>query len=159
MNIQDIIDSIKSQLQPVMEKWKEAQLQRVADYREVRQRPEYKALKCEWTRSKYLTDRGWSKFYAVNYMNGKVWWDDFLNKEIKNKMLKVDVAVHKKLKSLEVLSVKELMAFASSKDGFIEGIWELETPTGSKRFQIETIYAGGYNVQCFHIRTLYKLSK
>jgi len=46
--------------------------------------------------------------------------------------------------------------FAKSKDGF-DGIFTVQTDKGNKTVTVNTIYAGGYNIQCLHLRVLTKV--
>lgn len=46
--------------------------------------------------------------------------------------------------------------FARSVDGF-DGTFVVNTDQGRKVVKINSIYAGGYNIQCFHMRVLVKI--
>lgn len=47
--------------------------------------------------------------------------------------------------------------FTRTKDGF-NGVFVVNTDAGNKRVVVETIRAGGYNIQCLHLRVLVKVS-
>ena len=76
-----------------------------------------------------------------------------IKKDADHKILKIDVAVIKKLKGVTIDTAKLIYFNTNSKDGFCEGAWKINN---EKIFSFETIYAGGYNVQCLHVRTIYK---
>src|ERR1700748_3865644 len=63
---------------------------------------------------------------------------DRRNAKIANKLIKAGVT--------EVLSQE----YVYSPDGF-DGVFKVMTDKGEKRVVINSIYAGGYNIQCFHI--------
>ena len=75
-----------------------------------------------------------------------------VEKDAVQKLKKIDVAVAKKI-NFDVTAVEQLYV-TEGKDGYVEGAWLLN---GEKTFSFETIYAGGYNIQCLHVRTKYKL--
>lgn len=61
-------------------------------------------------------------------------------------------------KKLFKANVKEVLdsGFSYSADGF-NGFFTVNTDAGIKKVSIETILAGGYNVQCLHQRVLVKV--
>lgn len=46
--------------------------------------------------------------------------------------------------------------FTYTRDGF-DGVFAVNTDAGRKSVKINTIYAGGYNIQCLHLRVLVKV--
>ena len=96
---------------------------------------------------------GLNKQYLQWLASGASYVADKCNKDAEHAMLKIDSAVAKKLNGVEVKSA-ELIKLNIGKDGFVEGAWKLDN---GKVFSFESIYAGGYNIQCLHVRTLYNL--
>lgn len=102
------------------------------------------ALKCENGYSKSL-----ERFFGRSDSDLR----EMIKKEANHKLLKIDVAVAKKLKNVKVEKVEKLFFNMNGKDVFCEGSWKIND---EKIFSFHTIYAGGYNIQCEHVRTLYK---
>lgn len=96
--------------------------------------------------------------YKDDYSKGKEKFKAYLNKEAQKKLLKIEVAVERKLEAdiENIVEVKEEYIKIGN-DGQVEGAWTITLKDGStKNFSFESIYAGGYNIQCLHLRTLYR---
>jgi hypothetical protein len=68
---------------------------------------------------------------------------------------KRNIKIAKKLIGAEITEVVSV-EFACTNDGF-NGFFDVLTAKGNKRVTIDTLYAGGYNVQCAHLRVLVKV--
>lgn len=105
------------------------------------------------------------KYYAGLFANagGKTWlgilersdWESFVEKNCKAIAEKRNASIARKLNAAGITSVVS-SEVAYTNDGF-NGTFKVETDKGTKFVNIQTIYAGGYNIQCFHQRTLVKV--
>lgn len=73
----------------------------------------------------------------------------------KTKAQKRNIKIAKKLVESEITEVLSV-ELVHSDDGF-NGYFDVLTTKGNKRVYIDTIYAGGYNIQCAHLRVLVKV--
>ena len=99
---------------------------------------------------------------------GKTWYNVFEGRNdamiaefmIKNAQATADKRNASIAKKLAALNVKEVVStvYTRTNDGF-NGCFVVETDAGKKTITIDTIHAGGYNIQCFHLRVLVKVSK
>ena len=175
MNTQEVIDQIKAQTKPSLDKWVLAQIERINNLNEYKKSDAYINIKSdangiyrkrsifEHTKAEkqffHLQDLGYTKAETQNCVNGKVWIESHYKKEAQNKSKRIDVAVNKKLKDLDIKTIKQLYT-NDGLDGFVEGSLIVTTTNGQQyNFSFETILAGGYNIQCLHIRVNYKLKE
>jgi len=174
MKTKQVISEIKNQLKIPMEQWVEAQVQRIEVLIDYKKSEAYSNIEAEFvdngfggkvrmTKSEnqfwHLQSLGYSKKDMQMVYHFKNDIKIIYEKEAANKLLRVDVAVNKKLKDLDIKSIDQI-GFRHGLDGFIEGDWIITTKDGKQfKFRFETFFAGGYNIQCLHIRTKYQLKE
>ena len=82
--------------------------------------------------------------------------EKFVTKNCKTIADKRNACIAAKLKKAGVTEVVLSEGFTKTRDGF-NGVLIVNTDAGKKRATINTIRAGGYNVQCLHLRILVKV--
>ena len=80
---------------------------------------------------------------------------DFVEKNCKAVADKRNAKIANKLELSEVTEILK-KTYEYTNDGF-NGTFEVMTNQGTKLITISTIYAGGYNIQCLHLRVLVKV--
>jgi hypothetical protein len=135
-------------------KWAEG---RIKALREFKESDEYKAIcRDAWT--------VYPKMYDI--CGGKTWFNVFNGNTIESAMAFVEKNCAATVESrnakiaakLEKAGVKTLEngEVVYNSDGF-NGVYTIDTEQGRKIVKIDTIIAGGYNIQCRHLRVLVKI--
>lgn len=110
----------------------------------------------EWAYYKVMFDiAGGKTWYNVFDGNSAEAIARFVTKNCEAVAAKRNAMIANKLTKAGVTGVIT-STFARSNDGF-NGIFTVQTPEGNKTVTVNTIYAGGYNIQCLHLRVLCKV--
>jgi len=158
MSKKEIVNQIKETVKPLMEKWEVNFREFVKEIEEYfyvgvyEENPEAKRnveLKFNLLKRKGYTQAMYDLFTRVRSEEDI---KNRIHKEAETKLSKIDIAVTKKLKKVEVETVENLFFRTTGIDCYAEGAWKIN---GEKIFSFRTIYAGGFNIQCLHVRTLY----
>lgn len=142
----------------VLEGSKKWALGRVEALREFNKSEEYQELR----------KRGAEALYARKFgiAGGKTWYNTFYGRsltDIEEIMAKHcartvasrNASIAAKLEKAGVTQVTD-SSFSHTADGF-NGVFKVDTDKGPKTVTVDTIYAGGYNIQCLHLRVLVKV--
>lgn len=100
---------------------------------------------------------GGKTWYAVFNSNNAVGIEAFVVKNHQAMIQKRNTMIASKLTKAGVTSVVDGY-IGYTRDGF-DGVFCVESAEGQSRITINTIYAGGYNIQCLHMRVLVKIKK
>ena len=166
-NLQQVADTIKNAIRPIIIAGVEKRIQRFVEVRqEYRNR---QSKDSDAFNARQMTMRDMSRRYNDNLkwvyaQVGKTTWFKYEHEQediIRQKLLKdgelwllkIDYALVRKVTD-EIVEITGKAIVGN--DGYWEGEWKMKTVAGNvKIFGFRAIYAGGYNIQCLHIRTLY----
>lgn len=132
--------------------WAEGRIAACAEWRETEEAKELRR------------EHGVNAFCAVLHRicGGSTWYNGltdtgvaFVEKNAIATAKKRNAAIAKKLDAAGVTEVLET-TFTHTNDGF-DGVFVVMTDAGRKVVTVNTVYAGGYNVQCLHLRVLTKV--
>lgn len=126
---------------------------RVAAIRE--KKAEFSASNKRWNYEELFAVAGGKTWYNIFDGRNAEMIEEIVAKNCEAIIAKRNVSIAKKLEKAEVTEVIE-SKLCSTVDG-LNGHFVVETNKGRKGVHIETIIAGGYNIQCLHQRTLVKV--
>lgn len=148
----EISETIKDALKPEIEKWEVEVFLHIKQLEKYCKETVYAETKGAQNIYQLKVKAGWNKsierYFGHSVSNLKA----LIAKEAQTKLSKIDVAVAKLLKGEEIITVEKLSFTLHSANNFCEGAWKIN---GKKTFSFRAIYAGGYNIQTLHVRTLY----
>lgn len=98
---------------------------------------------------------GGKTWYNIFNGRNKILIEEFMVKNCEMVVKKRNVSIAKKLEKAGVAEVLGETLY-DTKDGF-NGFFKVVTDKGIKNVNVETIMAGGYNIQCLHLRVLVKV--
>lgn len=127
---------------------------RMQALRELKATEEYKATRFDaYKRCAMLhAIAGGKTWYNVFQGRNEVMVAEFVEKNCAAIVANRNASIAAKLNKAGVTEVVD-QEFAYTNDGF-NGFFRVNTNAGSKRVTINTIRAGGYNIQCLHLRVL-----
>ncbi len=158
------IETIMNQLQPLFAELEEKFL---ADTQKFVKERMQAVKEFQVNERKLCRDNVWEYYRRIHEIaGGKTWYslfqgrnaalmEEVVNKYCDNVNKKRNATIAAKLTKAGAQEVTD-SSFARTNDGF-NGFFQVNTDKGDKVVEIRTIYAGGYNIQCAHLRVLVKV--
>ena len=130
---------------------------RVAALKEFKASDEYAAIRRDAHKlyERLHSIAGGKTWYGVFNGTGSVYVSEFMARNCAATAKKRNASITAKLAKAGVTEVVG-ENYTYTNDGF-NGVFNVNTNAGPKRVSIDTIYAGGYNIQCLHLRVLVKV--
>lgn len=144
------IEQIKETIKPKMEIWKADRFTFLKNLETYCKSTVYKEGVGTYNIHALKVKHGYTKSMERYFSRSEADLKKMIEKDAAEKMFNIERAAYKKLKGVVIETVENL--------GFSDnaGSWLIN---GNRVFRYEVIPAGGYNVQCFHIRVLFFFEK
>lgn len=148
----EIIEKIKATLKPEIDTWEAETFTYIKKLEKYCKHDVYSEAKGAQAIYALKVKAGWNKSMERFFGRREADLKALIAKEAQAKLSKIDLAVKKLLVNENVETVEMLDFTFHSKNTYCEGAWRIN---GSKVLSFKAIYAGGYNIQTLHIRTLF----
>lgn len=150
----DVLAPMDADILEETKKWALGRKQAITEFR---QTDEYKTIhrNQQALYDKLFSMAGGKTWYRVFSENGVSGILAFVEKNHAQLIEKRNASISKKLVKAGIKQVLE-SNWSHTQDGF-DGVFSVQTDAGMKTVVITTIVAGGYNIQCKHLRVLVKV--
>lgn len=136
--------------------WAKDRQQAIFDFQASAEYEELRGVQNTWKRyDRLFAIAGGKTWYKILTSYGGENLDEFMTKNCATIAKKRNLKIAAKLEKSGVTEVIS-ESFTNTNDGF-NGVFIVNTDGGQKRVTIDTVYAGGYNIQCLHLRVLVKV--
>jgi hypothetical protein len=161
MNLNDVVTKIKENVYPDMESWKTEFRLFIKDLERYCTFDVWKdesliglTILQKDSRIAILKEKkGYTKSMNVFFGRTTEQLNQLIEKVAEAKLAKIDRAVYKKLDGVNVHEINQVYFNAEGEIGCIEGAWKINN---EKTLSFKSVYAGGYNIQTLHVRTIVK---
>lgn len=160
--VKQIIDQLNEVFAPMdqkvldaSQKWAKGRVKALQDFWDSE---EYAELKATRSNNRYYRNweiAGGKTWYNVFTSHNEEMLEEFMIKNCKASADKRNAKIAKKLQDAGITKI--ISNTITHTDHGFDGLYVIETEQGEKRIKIETVWAGGYNVQCLHLRVLVKI--
>jgi hypothetical protein len=155
-SLDEVFSPMDAEVLAATKVWAEERMAAVAAFRASDEAKEYLARRDSWGYYDrvFALAGGKSWYQALNGRN-QAGREEVVTKNCAAIAAKRNAGIAKKLQAAGVTSV-ESTTYTRTTDGF-DGTFVVLTDAGRKVVTVNTIRAGGYNIQCLHLRVLTKV--